>query len=99
MLAAISMRPEAWHDEAEAASPPAQVYVPPREYLRDARDARVYQRSGPARDPAETVEAEILGPADQLVDRMAISSPARGFAQVRRSTSARHFARASSSSE
>ena len=38
------MRSEAWHDEAEAASPPAQVYVPPREYLRDARDARVYQR-------------------------------------------------------
>ena len=39
------MRSEALQDEAEAAYPQAQVYVPPRVYLRDRRDARVYQRA------------------------------------------------------
>jgi fatty acid desaturase len=45
MLAAISMRSEATHEDAAAAHPPAQVYVPPREFLRDVRDARAYQRA------------------------------------------------------
>jgi fatty acid desaturase len=39
------MHSETLQSEAEAASASPEVYVPPREYLRDAEDGRAYQRA------------------------------------------------------
>ena len=39
------MRPEALQHDAAATLPTAEVYVPPRELLRDTADARAYRRT------------------------------------------------------
>ncbi len=39
------MQTEALQHDAAATLPPAEVYVPPREFLRDRQDARAYQRT------------------------------------------------------